>query len=264
MSTKLHNSADTIGFIGLGHMGSKMVANMCNDGKQFLVTDRDENAVQKVVGAQVKSGTMETIGRDCSVIFSMLPNDKAVEEVSAALVAANTSGKKFIHISCSTISPGTSRKLVAVHESAGHTLITAPVFARPDGIAKRQATWMLGGQEAGRKLAAELLSTGGNIVDMGDDVGAANVVKLCGNFLIAVRCLTDECCITMTLMTTPNRPLSEQHRVDRRVHGAGGEARRGPLCGHEHPLFLYLRLPHLQGSDAATAADAAAADTVRQ
>ena len=45
---------------------------------------------------------------------------------------------------------------------------------------------MLGGAESSRHTAAALLSSLGNIVDMGDDVGAANVVKLCGNFLIAV------------------------------------------------------------------------------
>ena len=38
----------------------------------------------------------------------------------------------------------------------------------------------------GREVAQRLLSTKGTVVDMGDDVGAANVVKLCGNFLIAV------------------------------------------------------------------------------
>jgi 3-hydroxyisobutyrate dehydrogenase-like beta-hydroxyacid dehydrogenase len=48
---------------------------------------------------------------------------------------------------------------------------------------------MLGGEESGRKIASELLTSLGNIVDMGEDVGAANVVKLCGNFLIAVRTL---------------------------------------------------------------------------
>ena len=123
------------------------------------------------------------------MIFSMLPNDKAVEEVSHALIEANkasNSKNKFTHISCSTISPTSARKFAKFHEENGHKLITAPVFARPDGIAKRQATWMLGGEEKGRKLAAELLTTAGRIVDMGNDVGAANVVKLCGNFLIAV------------------------------------------------------------------------------
>jgi 3-hydroxyisobutyrate dehydrogenase-like beta-hydroxyacid dehydrogenase len=61
------------------------------------------------------------------------------------------------------------------------------LYCYVSGIAKRQATWMLGGEEEGRKLAGNLLGSLGNIVDMGDDVGAANVVKLCGNFLIAVR-----------------------------------------------------------------------------
>lgn len=64
--------------------------------------------------------------------------------------------------------------------------MAAPVFARPDGIAKRQATWMIGGDEAGRRLAQDILTPLGNVVDYGADVGAANIVKLCGNFLIAV------------------------------------------------------------------------------
>lgn len=137
-----------------------------------------------------------------------------MESITNSLVDGNKAGggkNSFTHISCSTISPSSARRLATVHSGAGHKLITAPVFARPDGmyqttiftvvlslyatnftnpssagIAKRQATWMLGGEESGRKMAASLLSSLGNIVDMGDDVGAANVVKLCGNFLIAV------------------------------------------------------------------------------
>jgi 3-hydroxyisobutyrate dehydrogenase-like beta-hydroxyacid dehydrogenase len=65
------------------------------------------------------------------------------------------------------------------------TFVSAPVFARPDGLAKKQATWMVGGEQQGRAVATTLLSLMGSVVDFGDDVGAANVVKLCGNFLIA-------------------------------------------------------------------------------
>jgi 3-hydroxyisobutyrate dehydrogenase-like beta-hydroxyacid dehydrogenase len=67
-----------------------------------------------------------------------------------------------------------------------HHFISAPVFARPDGLSKRQATWMISGNAQGRDIAHNLLSSIGKTVDYGDDVGAANVVKLCGNFLIAV------------------------------------------------------------------------------
>ena len=79
--------------------------------------------------------------------------------------------------------PGTLNKLALVISQ--HYIFHQHYFCLT-GIAKRQATWMLGGEETGRALAGSLLSSGGNIVDMGNDVGAANVVKLCGNFLIAV------------------------------------------------------------------------------
>jgi 3-hydroxyisobutyrate dehydrogenase-like beta-hydroxyacid dehydrogenase len=45
---------------------------------------------------------------------------------------------------------------------------------------------MIAGETNGKILATDLLSSMGNVVDFGDDVGASNVVKLCGNFLIAV------------------------------------------------------------------------------
>ena len=81
--------------------------------------------------------------------------------------------------------PGTLNKLVLIVSHHQHYIFHRHYFYLT-GIAKRQATWMLGGEETGRALAGSLLSSGGNIVDMGNDVGAANVVKLCGNFLIAV------------------------------------------------------------------------------
>jgi len=189
----LHNSDETIGFIGLGHMGSKMVANMVRDGKKLLVFDNSADAVSKVINAKDNKGkvfaakAVGDIGAQCSVVFSMLPNDKAVTAVSESLISGRGTSKNssFVHISCSTISPVTSRGLAKHYNTLGVSFIASPVFARPDGISKRQATWMIAGDEAGRKIASELLHSSGNCVDYGNDTGASNVVKLCGNFLIA-------------------------------------------------------------------------------
>ncbi len=116
----------------------------------------------------------------------MLPNDAIVSNVARELLANST--KPICHISCSTISPVTSRELAKVYSEAnGSLFIASPVFARPDGIARRQATWMVSGDAKGREVAEKILHPLGNVVDYGDDVGSANVVKLCGNFLIAVR-----------------------------------------------------------------------------
>lgn len=64
----------------------------------------------------------------------------------------------------------------------------APVFARPDGVDKKQAYFVVGGTDARAVKAAKpiLLATGSSVFDFGQgDAGAGSVVKLCGNFLIA-------------------------------------------------------------------------------
>ena len=121
----------------------------------------------------------------CNVVLSLLPNDAIVTEVSNEMISSNNDS--LCHISCSTVSPQTSRRLEQIFISKGAKFVSAPVFARPDGLAKRQATWMVSGRKDVRELAGSILGSYGTVVDYGDDVGAANVVKLCGNFLIAVR-----------------------------------------------------------------------------
>ena len=213
--------AETIGFIGLGHMGSKMCANMSRDGKKLLVYDNSITAVNNVCNNNDINATaaksIEEIGEKCSVIFSMLPNDAAVKSVSNSLLKGsnsnNSNSKYLLHVSCSTISPVTSRGLSEEYNNNKNkdmTFIASPVFARPDGISKRQATWMIAGNNKkpiqGRDVTSELLESSGKCVDYGDDTGASNVVKLCGNFLIA----------STIESVSEAMSLAEKHGVDRK------------------------------------------------
>lgn len=91
----------------------------------------------------------------------MLPNDAAVNQVSNVILA--NSPAEIVHISCSTVSPTTSRKLASIYTSQSKQFIAAPVFARPDGLARRQAVWMVAGEERGRKIAATLLESSGKV-----------------------------------------------------------------------------------------------------
>lgn len=197
-------------------MGSEMIKNMVKDGRDIYAYDKSATAVdnlkRKLVDLDGMKGnltkaSLEDIGKSCSVVVSMLPNDTILKAVTAELLeSAKVTKNSFTHVSCSTVSPVTSRALSEVHkENGGNTLIAAPVFARPDGLARREATWMLGGVKEGRDIAAELLVTSGNIVDMGDDQGAANIVKLCGNFLIA----------SSIEAISESMALAEKHGVER-------------------------------------------------
>ena len=86
----------------------------------------------------------------------------------------------------STISPATSRKLADEHQRYGAIYLASPVFGRPEAAAARRL-WMCvsGRQSAKERVRPVLNALGQGVYDFGEDPGAANVVKLCGNFLIA-------------------------------------------------------------------------------
>ena len=101
-------------------------------------------------------------------------------QVSSALPAGS------VHVGCSTVSPQAARAVAAVHDANGSVYVSAPVFARPDGMALGQATIPVSGPAEGCARIVPLLeATSTGVFEFGDDVGAANVVKLGGNFLIA-------------------------------------------------------------------------------
>jgi len=180
----LKSAGGPIGFIGLGHMGSKMVHNISSDGNDMVIYDVNHEAAKRLASESVRAVTsIEELAQVCSTVITMLPNDNSVKSVSDVLIKNSKRG--LLHVGCSTVSPTTSRALAETYALAGCTFIAAPVFARPDGLLKRQATWMIAGEANGRAIAGKLLESSGKIVDYGDDTGSANVVKLCGNFLIA-------------------------------------------------------------------------------
>ena len=123
----------------------------------------------------------------------MLPNDEILKRVcidEKLISTLASSHPSSLHVSCSTVSPHTSRELSALHLShvaSSSRYVSAPVFARPDGLAKSQASFALSGScPAAVSAATALLSpSNGRVFTFGPDPGSGNVAKLCGNFLIA-------------------------------------------------------------------------------
>jgi 3-hydroxyisobutyrate dehydrogenase-like beta-hydroxyacid dehydrogenase len=64
--------------------------------------------------------------------------------------------------------------------------LASPVFGRPEAAAAAKLWICNSGPAAAKKRAQPILAPlGQGIFDFGEDAGAANVVKLCGNFLVA-------------------------------------------------------------------------------
>ena len=179
------SSRNTVGIVGIGKMGTEMSKNLVSAGRNVIaydVTDVGRDAARSA-GASVATSVAE-LGKDSDIVLTMLPNDKVLRDVTSELLSSMREGST--HSSCSTVSPHTSRELAEIHKEKGVNFVASPIFARPDGVAAKQGGWMVSGDDDGVKDVEPVLKEiVGTFKEFGSDHGAANIVKLCGNFLIA-------------------------------------------------------------------------------
>ncbi len=179
--------SETIGFIGLGGMGTAMAANLLKGGFHMKVYNRTPHRAEPLValGATQVHSVAET-AEEGGIVVSMLTNDAAVQTVAFGDGGfGHMLGAGGIHVSMSTISPEASRRLATRHNEQHSQYIAAPVFGKPDAAAA-QKLWIAtsGPAEAKTRIQPLLDAIGQGVYDFGDDPGAANVVKLAGNFLL--------------------------------------------------------------------------------
>jgi 3-hydroxyisobutyrate dehydrogenase-like beta-hydroxyacid dehydrogenase len=177
-----------IGFIGLGNMGHPMAANLLKAGYSVRAWDRTPARAAALTAQGATSlARPEDSAEPGGLIISSLSNDGVLEEV----VGANPEllrrlGPGGIHISTSTVAPDTSRRLAEGHKPYGLTYLAAPVLGRPDAAAAAKLWIFLSGPAEAKERAQPVLrALGQGVFDLGEDVGAANVVKLAFNFLLA-------------------------------------------------------------------------------
>lgn len=178
---------EPIGFIGLGRMGSQMARNLIDAGYKVTVFNRTKAHAEPLlaIGATLAETPRDAIAPG-GIVVTSLANDLALLSVALGENGfADALGKDGLHISMSTVSPETSRKLADEHGKRGSLFLAAPVFGRPEAAAARKLWICESGAAAAKPRAQPVLETlGQGIHDFGEEPGAANVVKVSGNFLI--------------------------------------------------------------------------------
>jgi 3-hydroxyisobutyrate dehydrogenase-like beta-hydroxyacid dehydrogenase len=177
-----------IGFIGLGQMGSGMAANLLKAGHEVAVYNRTASKAGALVRLGAKA--QPSVGAVCEAdtVITMLSDDGALEDIvfRKGGVLANLK-KGAAHISSSTISVALSKRLAAAHAAAEQHYLAAPVFGRPDAAANGKLFVVVGGDAALIDTYMPLFrQLGPRTFVMSSKPEDANLVKLSGNFLIAV------------------------------------------------------------------------------
>ena len=181
-----------IGFIGLGHMGTAMAANLVAAGHQVIAYVRRPDQMNKLVALGLKPTTDITRLFGCEIVISMLPDDSAVRDVVLGReelgIAGLASGLKrgAIHLSMSTISTHAASDLATEHARHGQGYVAAPVFGNPDAAKARQLFIVAAGAPADVERCQPLFDgIGQRTFVVGTDPGHANLVKLLGNMMTA-------------------------------------------------------------------------------
>jgi len=177
-----------LGFIGLGHMGAAMAANLVKAGHDVSVFNRTPARARPLI--ELGAHEAASVGEACDgkeAVITMLADDDAASEIAlgeGGLVAHLPKGS--MHLSMSSISVALSKRLARVHAQAGQRYIAAPVFGRPAMAAAGKLFIVVAGDPATVEACQPLFrAMGQKAIVIGTEPAAANLVKLSGNFLTA-------------------------------------------------------------------------------
>ena len=181
-----------IGFVGLGHMGTAMSANLANTAHCVTAYVRRADQMGALIGLGLRPTLKFADLDDCEVVISMLPDDAAVRDVALGREDAGVKGlasglkRGAIHLSMSTISTSAATFLAAEHARRGQGYVAAPVFGNPDAAKARQLFIVAAGTPSDVERCQPLFqSLGQKTFIVGSEPSQANLVKLLGNMMTA-------------------------------------------------------------------------------
>jgi 3-hydroxyisobutyrate dehydrogenase len=176
----------TVAFLGLGHMGGPMAANLLAAG--HIVHGFDPLPALKAAaadkGAQVfDSGAAAVAGAD--VVMTSLPSGDIVKGCYAEVLPAAREGTLFIDTS--TISVDDARDVNRQATERGFAQLDAPVSGGVKGATAGTLAFMVGGDQAAVERARPVLEPlAGKIIHCGAS-GTGQAAKLCNNMVLAVQ-----------------------------------------------------------------------------
>ena len=176
-----------IGFIGLGNMGAAIAANLVRARHDVAIWNRTADKAHPLVDAGATlAESPRAAAADREVVFTMLANDAALESTLAGengVLEGLRPGA--LHVSMSTIAVATADRIAATHLARGQHLLCAPVFGRPEAAAAAKLFMVAAGNSADFQLANPLFGViSQRVFYLGNSPSTANLVKLCGNFMI--------------------------------------------------------------------------------
>lgn len=177
---------ERLGFIGLGIMGSGMVANLLAAGHEVTVWNRTPERMAPLIerGGTAAPGPAELAERS-SLIMLCVSDTPDVEDLvvgSGGLAAALSPGTLIVDHS--TISPAATRRIAGEVASAGGAWIDAPVSGGSEGAHNGTLSVMVGGESWDVDRARPFLEAFSSAITHVGPLAAGQTVKIVNQILV--------------------------------------------------------------------------------
>ena len=178
----------TVGFIGLGIMGSRMAANLQTHGYDLVLYNRTRGKAEALLRGGAKWGnTPVGVAVEADVLFTMLANPETVEATALGtegFLRAMRPGS--IWVNSSTVNPSFARRMAEEARANGVRYLDAPVTGSKEAAAGARLLFMVGGDATDLEVCRPLLSSmSTRIVHVGEH-GLGSALKMVNNLLGAV------------------------------------------------------------------------------
>jgi len=176
-------SVDTIGFVGLGNMGSVLAGNLVEAGHEVITHDLSGPG-RSSTGAEFVSDLTQ-LARRAAVVVLSLPDGGTSEQVARAIAQAPQ--RKMTHVvDTSTVGVAAAEAIDGLLTETGASYVDAPVSGGVAGARARTLSVMYAGTDAACRVVDPVLT---GLSDrrrrVGERPGMAQALKLANNFLSA-------------------------------------------------------------------------------
>jgi 3-hydroxyisobutyrate dehydrogenase len=170
------------GFIGLGHLGKHLAANLARGGFEVVVYDLDRSSADAVLEAGATwAPSVAALAKSCDCLITCLPSPKATAAVLEEALPVMRSGSTWMEMSTNDFAE--VERLAARAERLGIGTLACPVTGGVHRAEAGDITVLVGGAHQVYQLHEPALKAmGGRVIHLGG-IEQAAVTKVVTNML---------------------------------------------------------------------------------
>jgi 3-hydroxyisobutyrate dehydrogenase-like beta-hydroxyacid dehydrogenase len=176
----------TIGFIGLGRMGSHMSSRLIAAGHRLVAFDVDAGALARAVqkGATPAKSPAE-VASSADIVFVSLPTPDIVKAVALSEQGVIAGSRARMFVDLSTTGPRTAIEVAEALGQKNIVAVDAPVSGGPGGAEKGTLAIMVAASRGAVDELRPFLDVLGKVFWVGEEAGMGQSMKLVNNLLSA-------------------------------------------------------------------------------